>query len=297
MAEQEITRFCGRCKIWHPISFFFKNNRRPDGLCLLCKRCNSLASGKSWIGPKTCPKCQRQFRSNCQSDICQQCREVCHCGKPKDHRANECISCGMSRKALVQWATPEKRAKITAAIRINGISSRMRYADLHINSCWNPRPHDQRMGIHYWDENERKRHIYRYQWVWEHANGPIPDGLVVHHINHDCTDDRLENLKLMTNIGHMRYHGSLIPSAPLPEWTCLCCGIRFKMRPRGGRIGVRKYCSRACKQRHMGILRIGKLKPGSRRWIARESGRPYPSRCLAGSTSNHPQTIQASQET
>lgn len=29
---------------------------------------------------------------------------------------------------------------------------------------------------------------------------------VVHHINHDCTDNRLENLTVMNNAEHARYH-------------------------------------------------------------------------------------------
>lgn len=34
--------------------------------------------------------------------------------------------------------------------------------------------------------------------VWEAFNGPIPEGMEVNHINEDKTDNRLENLNLMT---------------------------------------------------------------------------------------------------
>lgn len=34
--------------------------------------------------------------------------------------------------------------------------------------------------------------------VWELHNGPIPDGLVVDHLNGVRTDDRIENLQLVT---------------------------------------------------------------------------------------------------
>lgn len=34
--------------------------------------------------------------------------------------------------------------------------------------------------------------------VWESFNGPIPSGMQVNHINEDKTDNRLENLNLMT---------------------------------------------------------------------------------------------------
>lgn len=34
--------------------------------------------------------------------------------------------------------------------------------------------------------------------VWEAFNGPIPEGMQVNHINEDKTDNRLQNLNLMT---------------------------------------------------------------------------------------------------
>ena len=34
--------------------------------------------------------------------------------------------------------------------------------------------------------------------VWEKANGKIPDGLTIHHINGNPRDNRIENLRLLT---------------------------------------------------------------------------------------------------
>ena len=34
--------------------------------------------------------------------------------------------------------------------------------------------------------------------IWELHNGPIPDGLVIDHINRDKTDNRIENLRVAT---------------------------------------------------------------------------------------------------
>ena len=42
----------------------------------------------------------------------------------------------------------------------------------------------------------KRQYVHRY--VWEQANGPIPAGMCIDHINRDHTDNRLENLRLAT---------------------------------------------------------------------------------------------------
>ncbi len=42
--------------------------------------------------------------------------------------------------------------------------------------------------------------------VWEEVNGPRPKGFVIHHINFDKTDFRLENLQLLSNHEHRKLH-------------------------------------------------------------------------------------------
>lgn len=46
------------------------------------------------------------------------------------------------------------------------------------------------------DKKKKKYSIHRL--VWEGFNGPIPEGMQVNHINEDKTDNRLENLNLMS---------------------------------------------------------------------------------------------------
>ena len=43
--------------------------------------------------------------------------------------------------------------------------------------------------------------------VWSDVNGTVPKGWHVHHINHDRSDNRLENLALMEGREHAGHHG------------------------------------------------------------------------------------------
>lgn len=78
-----------------------------------------------------------------------------------------------------------------------------------------------------------KAHLYKkscnkffsvHRLVWEAFNGAIPEGMQVNHINEDKTDNRLENLNLMTpkencNWGTHNQRVSITKSIPVLQLT------------------------------------------------------------------------------
>src|SRR5690349_5370469 len=49
-------------------------------------------------------------------------------------------------------------------------------------------------------------HVRLHRAVWEQVHGPIPKGYHIHHINGNKTDNRLENLELLTRGEHSSRH-------------------------------------------------------------------------------------------
>jgi hypothetical protein len=46
--------------------------------------------------------------------------------------------------------------------------------------------------------------LYWHRLVYEHFNGPIPDGMKIDHIDNDPSNNRIENLRLVTHKSNVR---------------------------------------------------------------------------------------------
>jgi hypothetical protein len=71
--------------------------------------------------------------------------------------------------------------------------------------------HLKRVLICLWDKEKKKnQRMYRSIMVWEAYNGLKPKGFDVDHINGDKTDDRLENLRLVTHSQNLKAYARRI---------------------------------------------------------------------------------------
>lgn len=214
-------------------------------------------STRSRVKPRICNTCGQRRGNTAIGPTCRECLRTCECGGAKDHRATLCIACSNRQKATAQWANPESSKRIREGLRVGGLRRRFRYSDIAAESNWITRPEDGRRYIWYWDDQGKKRTIYRYQWVWQQANGLLPPRHHVHHVNEDKCDDRLSNLKALTPTEHIKHHmadGTLIakmlrgagkkPNPAIPH-QCILCGTMFMKRRRLERPNL--YCSRACR--------------------------------------------------
>lgn len=98
--------------------------------------------------------------------------------------------------------------------------------------------------------------VYLHRAIWEKANGPIPEGFDIHHIDHNIYNNELSNLELINKAKHHSMHLKEAHNVPLEElkrraakarkntWvkhTCKQCGKIFY-----GHSTYGWFCSPAC---------------------------------------------------
>lgn len=147
------------------------------------------------------------------------------CGEERSGKRERCYPCTKTK------LTPESREKIRESLtgvkhneeRRRNISKGKKLAianggnvfDLAAHMRTRPHPFavpagterivkDGRMSVKCEDGKWR----YRSRLVWTAANGPIPPGGIIHHVNEKPLDDRLENLQLVSRAEHARIHST-----------------------------------------------------------------------------------------
>lgn len=68
---------------------------------------------------------------------------------------------------------------------------------------------------------------------------------IVHHINHDKKDNRIENLEVMDKIAHLKYHSSLNPRKTV-SLVCPECNKEFVKYKNNVGWSRQNFCSRKC---------------------------------------------------
>jgi hypothetical protein len=94
----------------------------------------------------------------------------------------------------------------------------------------------------------RGKYAYEHRVVWWRNTGELPDeSQVIHHINEDKTDNRFENLEVLSRVDHSSLHSEEYRT--YVKMVCPCCGDEFiRSRNKTHLVKPNKatYCSRSC---------------------------------------------------
>ena len=97
--------------------------------------------------------------------------------------------------------------------------------------------------------NGKRTPMYVHRFIWEAFNGPIPDGMTIDHIDNDRTNNRLDNLRLLTHAENCSRGQQRFTKAQLDEMRYLRSDLRWTLQRIADRFGVTKAAIRQREQK------------------------------------------------
>lgn len=104
---------------------------------------------------------------------------------------------------------------------------------------------DNRKRVLLFSKTGESKWISYARYLWEENYGKIPEGFEVDHINNDKTDDRLENLQLLTREENIKKNNAL-RHRTLVKLICPICGKEFYFEKRNLSTHRDPCCSKQC---------------------------------------------------
>jgi len=109
------------------------------------------------------------------------------------------------------------------------------------------------------EDDGSRRSVFAHRVIMEkHLGHPLQAGDVIHHKNGNPSDNRIENLEVMSSISHLSLHRIAMEIVDL---ECLGCGTTFRRKARyerhnrnQGKYGP--FCSRSCAARWARLRQI-----------------------------------------
>lgn len=103
----------------------------------------------------------------------------------------------------------------------------------------------------------RAEELYEHRRVWAEANGPIPDGFHVHHIDEDRSNNAIENLALVSKAEHRRIHSNYQPDGLTKRCGCCSAVLPLDAFPRRSDVpdGVKSTCRECYRERGQAYMR------------------------------------------
>lgn len=221
----------------HGCGGLFTANRSDAKWCMACQIAKSYAHNNRPRPEKqrepnvqrACPDCGTVFMASLRTVYCEPCRRARNVSSTRRSQAKTdralCPKCGgEKRRNSKVCRSCNSRSNLPDGVR--------RGAD-HPN--WKGGRWQDKRG--YWHVNidgaTRPEHIL----VWEQANGPIPTNYVIHHVNGDKGDNRLENLECLSRSAHRSLHdaGDQHRSAHLQERDAEIAQLKTRIRELEGR--------------------------------------------------------------